>query len=75
MQALGAKKEGTSPLTKNLNVVVKPQLPFLFSFNFFFKAATCSMQDLSSLTRDRTHALCIRSMESSPLGSSNLSFL
>lgn len=30
----------------------------------FFLAALCSMQDLSSPTRDRTHPLCIGSAES-----------
>ena len=31
---------------------------------FFFLAAQFDMQDLSSLTRDQTHAPCIGSMES-----------
>ena len=32
-----------------------------------FLATPCSMQDLKSPTRDRTHALCSRSMASQPL--------
>ena len=31
---------------------------------FFFLAAQCGMQDLSSLTRDQTHAPCMGNMES-----------
>ena len=37
-----------------------------FCFFFFFFAAVCSMRDLSSLTRDRTHAPCTGSTESQP---------
>ena len=32
-------------------------------FFFFFLAVLCSMQDFSSLTRDRTHAPCIGNTE------------
>ena len=36
-------------------------------FVFFFSATLHSMQDLSSLTRDRTHTPCIDSVESQAL--------
>lgn len=64
VQALGAEKEGTSPPHKELECACETSASFSFPL-IFFKAATCSMQDLSSLPKDQTHVLCIRSMESS----------
>ena len=49
-----------SPETLSQNHLAKPLLD---SFSFFLVAAS-SMQDLSSLTRDRTLALCSESTES-----------
>ena len=37
--------------------------PFLIKKKFFFWSMKQSIWDLSSLTRDQTHTLCIRSME------------
>ena len=43
--------------------LIPNHVSFIFSFFFFF-AIPCGMQSLSSPTWDRTHAPCIRNMES-----------
>ena len=48
-----------------LHLKLKYPMMYIFMFYFFYFGVTpCSMQDLSSTTRDRTHAPCSGSTES-----------